>query len=302
MGLARMNLYEVLVNKIEFFIKNSKENQIKSLSGSNALLFDGYSFEAESSDNCPRLALLRRVGGLQEEKSVKNFISNTHGRTFEDFFRDVLKIDDDKNNVLEFMEEEQVEVKIEDDCGNTLITARPDKIIKYKDTLFPIEIKTIQSNSTAYQVFIKEKPKLGALLQLAIYMYGHKLKKGFLLYCASNWFAGFAGKGKNWKVEPSLKIFDVELKEDNFIYCNTIKSIINIDKIIQGSYEFLNYKNTNKIPNRPIWVNSVGEPAQYDGCTYCFAKDACDFVDQNHEDKLTEFFKKQEELLRENIV
>lgn len=296
-----MNLNEILENKIKFIIEKSKENQINALSGSNALLFDGYNFEAESSDNCPRVALLRRFGGIQEEKSIKSYISNTHGRTFEDFFRDVLKINNDDNNILEFMEEEQVQVKIEDDQGNVLLTARPDKIVKFKDILYPIEIKTIQSNSTAYQIFIKEKPKFGALLQLAIYMYGHKLEKGFLLYCASNWFSGFAGKGKQWKVEPSFKIFDVEINKDGFIYYNDIKTVINFDKIIQGSYQFLNYKNTNKIPNRPVWINSVGDPAQYDGCTYCFARETCEFVDENRIESLTEFFNKQEGL-SEDII
>jgi hypothetical protein len=271
-----MDLIKILENKAKYKI-SLENNQIGTLSGSNALLFDGNVFEAESNDHCPRIALLRRVGGLQEKKEIKSFISNHHGRTFETFLSELLKIETNDNNIIEFMEEEEVEVKLEDDIGNLLLTARPDKIIKYKDILYPVEIKTIQSNTSAYSVFIKNKPKLGALIQIAIYLIGHQLNKGFILYCASNWFNGYYGKTR-WKVDPSFKTFEIELI-DGDIYCNEVKTIVNYNKIIQGCYKFIEHKNNNTIPERPLWKDLGGEHASYSGCTYCFASAACDEAD-----------------------
>jgi len=289
-------LHDLLEKNIKELILNETKSQVATLSGSNALMWDGYIFEAESSENCPRTALLRRVGDAQKSRTVKDFISNTHGRLFEDLFKKILSLN------VEFMEEEEVEVFIEDELGNKLITARPDKIIKYNGVVYPIETKTIQSSSTAYQVFKKEKPKLGALLQLAIYMYGHNLQTGFLLYCASNWFSGFAGKGNSWKLEPSFKIFTVEKKEDGYFYFDDKKSIVTVDKIIKGSYEFLKYKNSNKLPPRPTWTNVYGEPAQYDGCTYCNSKSICDEFEGYNDFSLRDFFTKNKELFDNETI
>lgn len=291
-----MDLIKILEDRIKHKISLEK-SQIAPLSGSNALLFDGQIFEAESSDHCPRMALIRRVGDIQE-KNIKGYISNTHGRTFETVLSDLLKTQLNDNDIIEFMEEEEVEVKLEDDLGNILLTARPDKIVKYKDILYPIEVKTIQSNTSAYSVFIKNKPKLGALIQIAIYLIGHNLNKGFLLYCASNWFNGFYGKSR-WKVDPSFKTFLIELI-DNDIYCNGIKTIVNYNKIIQGSYEFIKHKTDKTIPERPHWVDLGGESISYSGCTYCFASSVCDEADIEGFN-LIDFFKKIKELSNENI-
>jgi hypothetical protein len=290
-----MDLKQILENKIKIKINAEKSSQIAALSGSNALLYDGFNFESESSDHCPRVALMRRVANIQEEKDIKSFISNNHGRTFEDFLRNVLSIESDDN--LQIMEEEEVEVKLEDDYGNLLLTARPDKFIKYNDNIYPVEVKTIQSNSTAYYVFIKNKPKLGALIQIAIYLIGHNKKEGFILYCASNWFSGFAGKTR-WKVDPQIKTFKIELINGD-IYCDGIVTIVSYEKIIHGSYKFLDLQTTNTLPNRPVFLDSIGEPASYSGCAYCFASDTCDVADSEGLN-LKEFFSKFKELSNGN--
>lgn len=290
-----MDLIKVLEDRVKQRIKNENSSQIGPLSGSNALLFDDYHFESEGPDHCPRFALLRRAGNIQEEKSIKSFISNNHGRTFEDFLKTVLNVEIHNEN-FEFLEEEEVEVKLEDEYGNTILTARPDKVIKYKNSIYPIEIKTIQSNSTAYSVFIKNKPKLGALIQIAIYLIGHQLTKGFVLYCASNWFGGFAGRTR-WKVEPSFKVFEIELLNGD-IYCNKVKTIVNYNKIIKGCYRFIDSQNKNELPPRPVWVDVEGGGSDYVGCTYCFACNACDYADANLS-SLTDFFDKTKELKNE---
>lgn len=286
-----MDLIQILEKKIKKQINLEKINQIAPLSGSNTLLYDGFNFESEGSDHCPRVALMRRVGGLQEQKDIKGFISNNHGRTFEDFLRKILAIETEDK--LEIVEEEEAEIKLEDTKGELLLTARPDKVIKFQDKIYPIEVKTIQSNSTAYYVFIKEKPKLGALIQIAIYLIGHNLEEGFILYCASNWFSGFAGKTR-WKVDPQMKTFRIQLV-DGDIYCNGIKTIVNYNKIIQGSYKFLELKTTNTLPNRPVFLDSLGEEVNYSGCEYCFASDACDVADVQ-DFNLIEFFTRIKEL------
>lgn len=286
-----MDLKKILENKMEMQIKKETSNQIAALSGSNALLYDGFTFESESSDHCPRVALLRRASNLQEKKDIKGFISNNHGRTFEDFLRKILSVETDDK--LEIMEEEEVEVKLEDDKGNLLLSARPDKVIKYAGEIYPVEVKTIQSNSTAYYVFIKNKPKLGALIQIAIYLIGHKKNVGYILYCASNWFAGFAGKTR-WKVDPQIKTFKIELK-DGDIYCDGIKTIVSYDKIIHGAYKFLEFKQTNALPNRPVFLDSIGESAAYSGCEYCFASEVCDAAD-TQDFNLMDFFNRIKEL------
>lgn len=260
----------LLEDCIKESIKDSTEDQRGCLTGSNALLWDKC-FVAESSDNCARIALLRRVANIQEPKSVKSFISNNHGRTFEDFLRVILSV---KNNDIQWVEEEEAQVILEDSNGRVLITARPDKVCRYKGQVFPIEVKTVQSNTTAYSIFIKNKPKLGALLQLAIYMHGHNLNTGYLLYCASNWFSGFAGKGNRWSVEPSFKVFTAEWKE-SVLFCDGIETVITVNKILNGCYEFLNCKENNILPEIPIWKDYKGETAAYDGCSYCFMKDVC---------------------------
>ncbi len=287
-----MDLKEKLESLITEEIKSRVTSQSGPLSGSNALIYDGYNFESEDSDHCPRMALLRRVGDVQETKPLKTFLSNRHGRAVEELVKSLLSRDSE----IEFMAEEEVEVKLED-TKNTLLTARPDLIIKYKDEIYPIELKTVQSGSTAFSIFIKEKPKLGALIQLAIYLYGHQKNKGYLLYICSNWFSGYAGKGNRWTVEPSIKVFEVEVKEDGYYYYNNIKSLLNFQKIIQGSYKFLELKEKEILPERPVWLDINGEVPNYKGCTYCFAASACDYMDTMQNTNLMDFFHKAKESL-----
>lgn len=290
-----MDLKELLESSIKKKIDEEVSDQKGVLSSSNALLWDDLNFQSEDSDHCPRIALMRRVGNIQEDKTIESYISNTHGRTFEEFFRNLLLLNKD----IKFMEEEEVQVHIEDSEANKLLTGRPDKILLYNKEMYPIETKTIQSSTTAYKVFIKEKPKLGALIQLASYMYGHQLTKGFLVYCASNWFSGFSGRTQ-WKVKPSFKVFEVELKEDSFLYYNGQKSAVSIKKLISGSYRFLRFKDKNILPNRPQWIDVNGDLAQYVGCTYCFAKDICDVYGQAHNHDLNLFFNSVKEKLNES--
>lgn len=290
-----MDLRKLLKEHINTTIHNEdNKSQIGALSGSNALLFDGVDFEAESSDHCPRIALLRRVADIQTKRESKSFISNTHGRLFETFFKNLIQ----NKFKLEFKEEEEAEVLIEDDAGNTLLTARPDILFKDvdEDKIYPVECKTIQSSSTAYNIYIKEKPKLGAAIQLAIYMYGHNTEDGFLLYSATTWFSGFVGKTQ-WKVEPSLKIFDCKLT-DGTLYYNDKKSVVTIEKLIKGSYEFLSSKQQNLLPKKPHWIDINGDLAKYDGCSLCPFNSVCERFDASNNTNLKEFFNGCKDIIR----
>lgn len=279
-----MNLSELLENTIKQQIESEKTSQIGPLSGSNALVFNDLFFAAQSSSHCPRIALLRRVGDIQEPKEIKSYISNNHGRLFEDLLRTIMSL----NPSIEFKEEEDALIEFKDSNDHLLLTARPDKLMRVDGKIFPIEVKTIQSNNTAYQVFIKNRPTLDALIQLSIYMYGHDCDEGYILYAASNWFGGFAGKTR-WKVEPSFKIFTVKRKEDE-LYIDDKCTIVNLEFLMKGCLKFDEFKSTNELPPRPIWVDVYGEPAKYTGCEYCFAKEKCDQFDGDNNRNLTEFF------------
>ena len=287
-----MNLKELLEDGIYKVIEKEKTSQIGALSGSNALLYDGENFLAENNDHCPRVALLRRVGGIEAPRSVKNFLSNKHGRKFEDLLRDILGVDKDISSI----EEEEAEVVLKDEQGNTILTARPDKILNYQGKTYAVEVKTVQSNHNAHQIFIKEKPKLGALTQLAIYMYGHQITEGFLLYAITTWHSGFAGKGNKWTIEPTLKVFEVTEKEDGYFYYNNKKSIVAIDKILQGAHVFLYHKQNNTIPPVPNWVDIEGNFITFTGCTYCPFKNVCENA---HYMNLEQFISAAKEELRD---
>lgn len=279
-----MDLKKKLEDNIYSIIEKEARSQIGTLSGSNALLYDEYGFDAESSDHCPRIALLRRVANVQAPKQVQGYLSNQHGRLFEDLLKTILSEDPD----LQFQAEEEVEVILEDDVGNKLLTARPDAIFRYEGILYALEVKTIQSATTAYSVCIKQKPKLGAVIQLAIYLLGHELKTGFLLYAVTNWHSGFAGKTR-WKVTPKLEVFECTYEHGD-VYVNGVPTIVSKSKLIQGSYEFIRCRDKNTLPNRPHWVDVWGDPATYDGCGFCEFKNVCDKFDEEHNTNLDEFF------------
>jgi hypothetical protein len=287
-----LNLEELLTQAIQLRIEEEKKPQQGNLSGSNALLFDDYNFEAEKSDNCPRLALARRCAGIESPRTIESWISNSHGRTFEELLRVILRTQD-----IQFKEEEEVEVSFKNENDELLLTARPDKLIFKDGKKYPVEVKTIQSGNTAYYVFIKERPQLAALIQIAVYMLGHQLKKGYILYCASNWFFGFAGKGNSWKVTPSFKIFEIEEIDGEFFY-NNKKSIVTSEKIFSGAQEYLDLKKNNKFPPKPQWVDALGEIGKYDGCNYCFFKETCKKMEEENETKLDVFLDRCRALVR----
>lgn len=287
--MDNLKLEELLLKAINEKIKSEEKRDIGNLSGSNGLLFDDYNFEAERSDNCPRLALARRVIGVKEPRTVASWLSNNHGRTFEDLLRKILSYDFPDKPEITFKEEEEVEVFFKDENDNILLSARPDKVAYINGQKFPIEVKTVQSSTTAYYIFIKERPHVGALIQLAIYMMGHNVKKGYLLYCQSTWFYGFAGRGNSWKIAPGFKIFEIEEINGEFFY-NKKKTVVTSEKILKGAREFLNLQNNNKLPSRPIWIDSKGEVAKYGGCAYCFFKETCNKMEEENETKLDVFF------------
>lgn len=291
-----MTISDQLNKAMTLAIEKEERSQIGPLSGSNGLLYDGIDFEAESSDHCPRVALLRRVGDIQQKRNIKALLSNTHGRIYEQFLTNLLT----QFTNIEFKSEEDAEVILEDENGNIILTARPDWIIKSEEQLIPLEMKTIQSNSSAYSVCIKGKPKLGAAIQLISYMYGHSSSKGLLVYAVANWFGGFAGKTR-WSIEPQIKIFDCELT-DGILYYNDNKSIVTVEKLLQGSYEFLKCKTNNTIPKRPMWIDINGSIATYSGCSLCPFSLTCDKADKM-DLKLDEFFiEAQKGLNNENII
>ena len=286
-----MDLKAFIENEINKKIEKDKFSQIDSLSGSNALLYDGYNFETEDTDHCPRIALLRRSGDIQEKRQVKSFLSNMHGRLFEDLLRNTIL----SNSSLKFIQEEEAKITIYDQFNNIILTARPDLIIKYEENNYAVEIKTIQSNRTAYQVFIKDKPKLNALIQLAIYMFGHNIETGYILYATTTWHSGFAGRQK-WNVEPQLKVFNItHNKEDDFFYCNGIKTIVSSEKLLHGGIRFLGLIKDDLVPEKPLWRDVYGNTIPYEGCTYCSFKNICD----GRIDSLKEFFSLSREIINE---
>lgn len=285
-----MDLNNILNAGIENLISEQQTNQLGNLTGSNALLFNVKisAFEAESNSHCPRVALLRREANVQEPTSQQSFLSNTHGRLFEDLLRSILL--NSGVNGLEYLEEEEAEIRITDLDGTEILTARPDKILKLYDKILPVEVKTIQSANTAHSVFIENKPKLGALIQLSIYMYGHKVDEGYLLYAASNWFSGYNFSNRQkWTINPSIKLFHCELK-NNKVYFEGKESLVTIDKILQGvsAYEF--HKKINVLPDRPLWKDVYGDPAKFDGCFYCKFNPVCTRYDNLQKIELKEFF------------
>lgn len=275
---------------IEFLIKKELENRQNkgNLTGSNALLFDGFNFEAEKSGNCPRIALLRRGAGIQEPKSIDSWISNNHGRSLEDLLRTILGQNYDGKEPIVFKEEEDALVSFEDENGEILLTARPDKVAYIGGNIYPIEVKTVQSNTTAYYVFIKNRPQLGALIQIAIYMLGNNVKEGIVLYCASNWFYGFAGKTM-WKVTPGFKQINVTL-EGGDLYFEGEKSIVSAEKIFGGANEFKRCLAYNQLPAKPQWLDASGELAKNSGCNFCFFNSVCEEFDATNNTNLSEFF------------
>lgn len=281
-------IQDLLEKAIKSRIEEDKSDQIGPLSSSNALLHDGYNFISEDSSHCPRYAMLRRIANIQEDKSEASFISNMHGRTFEQVLRDLLYTGFDKKPPTELFHEEEALIEYKDEDGNIVLTARPDEVGFIADRKIALEVKTIQSNNTAYGVFIKEKPKMGALLQVAINMSGHECKEGYILYCASNWFSGFAGKTR-WKVNPSFKIYSIVVKNDLF-YCENKPTIVSLDDILRGAFKFQECKFKDILPAKPLWRDIHGDVAKYEGCEYCFAKEKCLKADAENMTKLSEFF------------
>lgn len=279
-----MELLKIIFDNIEKKIKKEKTNQIGPLSGSNALLWDGFRFESDSIDHCPRMALLRRVADVQPDKSITSYLSNKHGRYFEDLFRTLI-------DNIEFVEEEEAAVCLEDGQGNIILTARPDKILKIDNVLYPVEIKTIQSPSTAYWIFIKNKPKLNALIQVAVYMIGHNLSQGFILYAATNWFKGYAGRTA-WSIQPGFKLFEVTQKEGVF-YVEGKETIVTVNKIINGAYQFMEHKSNNTLPPIPDFVDIYGEYYNTSSCDFCIFKGVCN----SKVSSLSEFFKIGKEVI-----
>lgn len=275
-------LKQLLNDAVNNQLNREKVSQLGTLSSSNALLFDGENFESEDADHCPRVALLRRQGDVQEDRDLAAYLSNTHGRLFETQIKTILS---SINNLCWFAEEEAT-VEIEAG-GHLILTSRPDFVMQYNNKINVLEFKTVQSNSTAYQIFIKEKPKLNAAIQLTINLFGHGAVEGNIVYAVNNWFGGFAGKTR-WKVTPSLKIFDCELTNGNF-YCNDKMSIVTVDKLMAGALEFIRLIKTNTVPPRPNWLDINGEPASYNGCTYCPFKTVCDRYDQQNLVELDNF-------------
>jgi hypothetical protein len=275
-----MNLKEVLENIMKDKIQNEIEPQYGALSSSNAVLYDitTQRYLSESSDHCPRMALARRQYNLQEEKSIKAYISNNVGRQVEEFFKGLLK------DNLQFVSEEEAQVKIELD-GEILLTSRPDAIINYLGALHAVELKSIQSNTTAKSVLVDNTPKLGALIQLVINMYGHSIDSGFIVYIAPAWYKGqFYGRRDTWRTEPEIKTFFVDSnlttgEKESMYLVEGRKSIVSVDRLLDGAIEYLRAIKSGVLPSKPKWVNIWGDKADFDGCGFCPFQSSCERAD-----------------------
>lgn len=283
-------LYSLVEEAIKQAIRDHKESQIGPLSGSNALVWDSSSIccWAEDTSNCPRIALLRRVADVQEDKKIESWLSNMFGRQFEEFLRN-LRLPPE----YVVVEEHEAQVRLVDEKGHEVVlVARPDKLIKNTITgqIWPVEIKTIQSNTTAHKVVISGVPKLGAVIQIVIYMYGHNLIEGELLYCIPNWFSGYDFNTKQkWKVYPGFKSFRVCLV-DGHVEIDGKRTPLTVNKILMGAYSFLLSKGENRLPARPNWADVFAQPAQYNNCHFCPFSSVCDRFDNLQNTNLSEFF------------
>jgi hypothetical protein len=256
--------------------------------GGNTTMFDGVSFLAEDSSNCPRVALAR-LWGYEVAKNSNTILSNQVGKCFEETFNTAIFNSGVAGLKLEREEAAQIEVTV---GGKVRFTQRPDGIVTDpgSPTPFAIETKSVQSGNTAEAVFHNHKPKLGAVLQLAGVMLYGGLTRGFVVYGLQTYLTHYSYKQKKkLSFTPAIKTFECMLQND----CLTIdgrKTIVTGTKLMAGLSELCAVADGQKeLPKVPKWVDTFGDVAKYSGCSFCPWRGPCETMTNNRRETVLDF-------------
>jgi hypothetical protein len=246
--------------------------------GANTPNFYEGKFTIDGASHCPRQAICRKRG-IETRPSIKNLLSWKYGRAWEELMKRWIE----KANYagLSYIAEEDALIQFYSfkEEEKRIYTARPDLLITYNTWRFPVECKSVQSESTGKAALIDNKPKLGAVMQMNSAMVYHECDIGFTLYGLMTWLSGydFATKSR-FKLEPSFNTHYFERHKDgNKLVYNGINTIVSTESLADGLALLESLDADGVLPTeRPISVDLFGHKAGYDQCTYCDFRTVCD--------------------------
>lgn len=263
-------------------IFNSKDmvfeplSHVDNLRGGNTVMLLNDRFVCDSNSNCPRVAILRKHK-IESMPTLESILSWTYGRAFETLVKQLI----DRSGIegLTFKEEEECLVEWVDQQDNTIFTERPDILINYQNENIVIEVKSAQSDNVCLQVYHKLKPKLGALLQIAVGMDYHEAKRGYVVYGTMHWTNAYdRAIRKGVSIQPRFHSHYCTFDDDRTLLVNMQPTIVNMDAIEAGINLLVAYDRQGYLPTeKPIFMDIYGERFKYDYCKmYCHMSAICD--------------------------
>lgn len=249
--------------------QDEEANAADCFRGSNTPLIHNNNFVCDSSSHCPRIALMRRAHlPTSSTKTIKDYLSHKYGRAMEAEIKKFIV--DAEIPGLVTAEEEGFKAEVA--INNKIIySARPDLVVfQNGQPQYVCEFKSVQSNSTAEQVFMEKMPKLGACIQVAAQMHFHDINAGIICYVLGHWVQGFSFKTKQkLSYVPSIAVFNCKFDDEGWFTYDGKRTIIH-RAAIQNSILMMNdIWEGGRIPEqRPLSLKANGV-GSYSVCEYC---------------------------------
>jgi CRISPR/Cas system-associated exonuclease Cas4 (RecB family) len=238
--------------------------------GANTPCYVNGNFCGDSSSHCPRQAILRKRG-IELKPTIKSLLSFKTGRAWEELVKEF--IDAASYTGLSYLEEEAALVSYLSSINKNQVayTARPDLLISYNIIKFPVEIKSVQSETVGKDALMSGKPKLGAAIQLNSAMLYHECDVGFTLYGLLNWLSGYDYATKSrFKLEPSFATHCFVREDDGVLALNNKKTLASVSSLVDGLAVLEAFDSEGKMPpKRPNSVDLFGNKARWGLCDYC---------------------------------
>lgn len=268
-----MKLHELIQRGVMQYVDENKDAEAEAADcfrGSSTPLVHNNLFVADSSSHCPRMAMMRRAHlPTNAPKGFKDYASHHYGRAMEALVKKNI-IDADIPGIVT-AEEEGFKAELMYN-GQIIYSARPDLVVFYNGIpLYVCEFKSIQSNSTAEQIFVEKMPKLGACIQCAAQMMIHDIPAGVIGYFMGHWVKGYSFKTKkSLSFDPGFVTFECAFDSEGWFTYDDHRTIIHRDAIQNSILLVQDYWERGMLPEqRPLALKANGSQGAYGCCDYC---------------------------------
>jgi len=215
---------------------------------------------------CQRIAVLR-LHEVAPKVSNRSYLYFNTGVAIENEL--VNKLRSNGENVLT-----EDESRVFKQFNGVTVSGTPDAILP--DRGYGIELKTINSLSTAVKILVKDKPKTDNIIQAATYSYFTQLPF-YLLYYNSNSFMPDYQAIKEYEKPLQPEMIEYYLYwEDGSLWVNDNRTIVTPSGIENTWLKLTDNINNNILPPKVSMYDVYGErETGTSKCQYCAFKDIC---------------------------